>query len=86
MLRIILGFLQYFGINHDDDDDADDYHDGDEDDYEDDDDGVQGYMYIVWAVSMCDDAKVNSLLIRWKFTCLKTNHLWFHSPRVFASV
>ena len=60
MLRIMLGFLQYFGINHDDDD-ADDYHDGD--DYEDDDDGVQGYMYIVQAVSICDDAKVNSLLI-----------------------
>ena len=46
MLRIVLGFLQYFGIDHDDDD-ADDYHDSDGDDCEDDDDDVEGDLYIV---------------------------------------
>ena len=43
MLRIILGFLQYFGIDHDDDDDdADD----DDDHQNDDDDYVEGDLYI----------------------------------------
>ena len=49
MLRIILGFLQYFGIDHDDDD-SDAYHDSDDNDYKDDDDvddDVEGDLYIV---------------------------------------
>ena len=55
MLRIILGFLQYFGIDHDDNDDIDDYHDNDND-YADDDDDVEEDLYIAWAAFICDDA------------------------------